>query len=672
MTFSNLKYFVIILLAYLFIFNCNIEKPAAPSWETTLRLPLMAKNIPMSDIIENEEYLHSDTAGIVHFIFNKKIDVFPVEDKLKLTPQKNEYFSEIGVFSLGQPEQKYIDVTLEELYPDAASLQGESVIVPPFTINSITKNLSPYPNFEWVKIETGEIAITLTNHSDITLGKPLQFNIYDIASDELIGGIVFHDLIYPEESITRYIKLHGKRISSNLKIEILGKSVGSAGNVVQIDPAHLLSVNCELSELQVIEAVAFIPEQVFSGSSFLQITDSIAINHGKIKHGLIQFDATKSFPMNSLLEISIPALLDKSGQQFKEIIFLSTNNKNVRNIILDDFIVQSERARVGNQKIEMNWYATIDRSNEMVLIDQHDFIQVNTSTTEIIFDNVSGVLKTVKLEIAPLREKIKVFDELQSIQLQNAKVNVSVKSGVNFPAETDFIVKGTNDVGDTRNFTVKKKIPAASPNSIETTRIILDKSNSNIIEFLNNLPQDVEVYGTVKLGDGVSGGTVTQNDFIEAMLEITAPLTISLNTQSLEAKIDTVKINSDIQEKIKNNLLFGEFFATVNNSIPLGASVYLNLSKTDSSVYSNPNLIVGPIEIGAATTDETGIATRPVQQVSNFILTKDDLKLFENQQLFMGLKIILPGTDNQIITITSSNFINVNAHTIMKFNLTEN
>lgn len=672
MTFSHLKFLVMLLPGSLILFNCNIEEPAAPSWETTLRLPLISKNIPMSDIVDDEEYLHSDGNGVVYFNFSKKIDAFPVEDKLKLTPQQNEYFSEIGVIRLNLSEQKNVAVTLTDLYPDAPSLEGETVIVPPFSIDPILKNLSPFPDFKWIQVETGKIAITLTNQLDITLGKSFQLNLYDISNSELINGIAFQKLIYPGESITGELDLSGKRISNNLRIEIYGESVGSQGHIIQVDPAGSLSINCEVSELLVIEAFASMPKQEFSGTSYMHITDSIAISHAKIRQGLLQFAVTKSFPMSTTLEINIPALSDQSGQQYTETIILSNSNTTERSIRLDEFTLQPGTAHIGNQKIEMNWRATIDQSNEMILIDQHDFFQVNTSTSEIIFNEVSGVLKTVKLEIAPLREKIEVFDELQSIQLQNARVNVSIKSGINFPAETDLIVKGINDNGDIANLSVKKKIPAASPNSIETTQIILDKSNSNIIEFLNNLPQDVEIYGTVKLGDGVSEGTVTQNDFIEAMLEITAPLTISLKAQSLETPVDTVNIDSETQEQIKNNLLFGDFFATVNNSIPLGASIYLNISKTDTSVYSKPNLIIGPIEIAAAMTDENGMVNSPVQQSSNFTLTKEDLELFENQQLFMGLKIIVPGTKNQIVTITSSNFINVNAHTIMKLNLTKN
>ena len=672
MNFNNLKRFVIILLLCLTIFNCNIKEPAAPSWQTTLRLPLIAKNIPMSDIVEDEEVLQSDPTGVVYFKFDKKLDAFPVEDKLRLSPQQSTYISEFGIFNLELSEQKQIDITLAHLYPDAVSLEGESVIVPPFTINPINNNLTPYPDFEWIKVATGEVAITLTNHLDIILGEPLQLNLIDISTGEQIDSITFHKFVYPGESITGYIELAGKRISNKLKINISGQSAGSEGNIIQVDPESALSISCKINELQVVEAFAIIPEQEFFGTSFLQITDSIAINHSKIKRGLMQINATQSFPTNTILEISVPALLDKSGQQFFEKIHLSNNNTEIRNTILDDFSFQPETAHVGNQKIEINWRAIAEETDEMILINQHDYLHVNTSTTEIIFQEMSGVLKTVKLEIEPLREKIEIFNDLESIQLQNASVNVLVKSGINFPAETDLVVRGISNDGDIANFAVKKKIPAASPNSIEITRIILDKSNSNIIEFLNNLPQEVEIFGTVKLGDGVSEGTVTQNDFIEAMLEITAPLTIALKAQSFETRIDTLEINSDTREKIKNNLLSGEFFATINNSIPLGASVYLNLSETDSSVYSNPNLTVGPIEIASASIDETGKATNPVQRGTNFTLTKDDLKLFENEQLFMGIRISVPGTNNKIITITSSNFINVNAHTIMKLNLTKN
>ncbi|MBD3288078.1 hypothetical protein GF337_04685 [candidate division KSB1 bacterium] len=672
MKFNNHRYSTILMLVFLTLLNCEMEKPAQPSWETALRIPLMSKKIPISDIVEEESNLLSDSTGQVHFKFEKKIDTFLLEDKLSLSPNSNEYRTELGVFKVETPEHRSMDVSLTDIYPMSSSMAGESAIIPPFEISPIIKKLAPYPDFAWISIETGEIIITLTNNLDIILGKPLHLNLYDCSDNKLIDALTIDKLIHPGENVIKRIQLDGKRISNSLQIKISGASAGTQGEIVPIDSASSMLIECEISELHVSSALAQVSDLHIGSSSFLHISDSIAIHHATIKQGSMQFCINQSFSANATVEISFPQLFDKSGRELKETISLSGSGDHIRNIMLDGFTVQSEKAAIGNQHLEICWHATIKSSNKMLLIDEHDFVNMNFSISEIIFQEVSGVLKTVEMEIEPLREEIDFFDDLSSIQLQNAGVTIYIKNSINFPAQTDLLLKGISRDGDIANLTVREKIPAASPHSIETTTIILDKRNSNIVEFLNNLPQKVEIYGTVSLGDGVCEGTVTQNDFFEAMLEITAPLSISMDAQEIEVKPDTLKIKNDVREKITTNLLSGEFFATINNSIPLGASIYINISKTDSSVYLNPDIVIGPVEIQPAKINDSGIVTDAVQKSTHFMLTEDDLRLFENPELFMGLKIKMPGTENQIITITSSNFINVNAHTIMKLNLTKN
>jgi len=651
------------------LLSCSLEKPMAPQWETTIRLPLSNENIFISEIVEDEEYLQSDSSGIVNFNFEKNFDRFAVGDKLKLDAFSDEFTTEIGLITVESPGEKSIDITLRSIFAQANALDGQYTVVPSFAIDPITQNLPEYANYAWVIIDSGFVVISLFNHLNITLGSPLILKLYDSSNGTLIDQIVYNRNIEPGESFTDTLNLSQKRLSNNLSIEISGQSIGSNGELIQVDANSSFQIQAYISDLKVSEAYARIPSQKIKGTNYFLIQDSMSVTEAKIKSGTIHLFVDKSLAIPVHLNYTLPDFLTPEQESFSDAFYLNSSNYNGEYISLSDFSMQPEVVESGEQRLKINWSMVTDSTDAMVHVCKTDYLQTKFDISEIIFSEVTGVLRAVNIEINPITEYVDIFDDLDSLFLANANLNVDIINGVNFPAETDIVLRGKNSNGKIVDLPIQKHIEAASPQSVATTSIMLTQENSNIADFINNLPKQIEIFGFFKLGDGFSEGTVTQSDYVEGMVKISAPLAFSLTSQTINTDVDTIEIEQETQDIIRENLLSGELFASISNGLPFGVSTELYFSANDTSVYENPDLIVGPIEVNPGVVDESGSVSAPTVTENHITLEKEDLSVFETSSLHMGIKIYIPGTGDQIVKVEDSNYIQVNTYTILQLRI---
>jgi len=194
-----------------------------------------------------------------------------------------------------------------------------------------------------------------------------------------------------------------------------------------------------------------------------------------------------------------------------------------------------------------------------------------------------------------------------------------------------------------------------------------------VAEFINSRPERILVHGNFKLGSSLTSVSVNGKDTINGTLIFSAPLIFALSAQAQKMDVDTLEIDKDARKTIRENLLSGNLDAKVENALPLGASVTLFFSKTraDSMIYDLYDLKIGPLTVRSApTSGNPGTVTGAFTSDLDVALTKDQLRLFEDSIVYMGIYLTFSGTGNKMVRIRPSDYIGVKASLTAQINTT--
>jgi len=114
-------------------------------------------------------------------------------------------------------------------------------------------------------------------------------------------------------------------------------------------------------------------------------------------------------------------------------------------------------------------------------------------------------------------------------------------------------------------------------------------------------------------------------------------------------------ISGDLTEKLRELTLRVE----VHNNLPVGGTGFFKMAHDSSDLKDNPELIIGPFEIGAAPNDPiTGKPTDVTLSISEDVLSETELDLFRNpgpgyDTLFASMEYELQGTGMHRVCISA-------------------
>ncbi|MFQ6094342.1 MAG: hypothetical protein ACE5OR_16990, partial [bacterium] len=537
--------------------------------------------------------------------------------------------------------------------------------------SSLRLYLPQFSNFFSVTFESGQADVSIINNLAIPLGAPIEVVLKRTDTEEVIDTVVFADEIAPGDSSHQVLDLSSKTLPNALLLEVSGGSPGSRREPVIVDSQSSFTVRIELSTIVITEATAQIPAQEFTGSDSVTVEDSISVSEAVIKSGSIHFELTSFLPLDITLTVEIPDFMSPEGQGLTVEVSLISNETTVREIQLDGYVFKPRVLGDGRQSLSFDWWAqTAGSGEDFVTIKSEDYIQTEVGISELVFAMVRGRLNSVKVNIDPVIRQIDLPSDLHDISFPGARMELIIQNGINFPLQSNLLIIGRNNgSGNTVDLRVQSRIEASNGDGQPTeTTITLDENNSNIVEFLQAMPEEIEVSGEIAIGDGDGEGSISADDFMEGTVRIEVPLELAFAEQEIDTDVDTVEIEKDTRENIVENLQSGRVIAELENHLPVGAEVEIYIALTDSSVFSSPDLVIGPITIAPGViAPQSG---RVYQSTSNQItidLNKEELSLFEHSPVYTGLLIKIPGTNGQVIKIYDNDFLGVKAYSVVKY-----
>jgi len=272
-------------------------------------------------------------------------------------------------------------------------------------------------------------------------------------------------------------------------------------------------------------------------------------------------------------------------------------------------------------------------------------IEVTVSLTELIFSSVSGTLDEVQVKIDSLESDFDIPEEFENFAIDEANLQIAFNSTISFPFDVDITIEAL----ESRN---ALPAPIHISESIVPTGTEPDTVDiGDVADFINSQPTKILVYGDAFIGQGQQSHSITENDSISGKVLFNAPLTVSIPSLKSKMEPDTITIDEDTQDFLRDNLISAEFNAEVENGLPIGANVSIVFSGTctDTLIYENGNYdLKFDLNLGKAQTTNTVPARVDAAEHSrlNITLEENELSHFiNNDTLYVGFMFEFLGPD---------------------------
>ncbi len=178
------------------------------------------------------------------------------------------------------------------------------------------------------------------------------------------------------------------------------------------------------------------------------------------------------------------------------------------------------------------------------------------------------------------------------------------------PIASKFVVGGQQV--DPANL-IKFDIEGSSSAQKVARSVVLSGENSNIDEFVSDLPAELRFVGTLLIQPGGGHVTITQPVELEVGIGASVPLRISGSAtfnKDVDADLSGLRDITDDQNNVSLN--DAELVLTYSNGLPVGFNAVIELQDASGAVVGTiPAGNEAPLLLQTASVDESGIATSP-------------------------------------------------------------
>ncbi len=387
--------------------------------------------------------------------------------------------------------------------------------------------------------------------------------------------------------------------------------------------------------------------------NFFTLPDTVVITHADIRSGRMIVTAHNPTDYTYSAGVNIPAL-QKYGSTYPLSISNIPPGNSSTEIVLD-----GTRLVPGSNN-------RLDYHADMTVLTQGTYggtVILDLFIQDPVFDSVTGVFDHLRIELEDSESELNIPEELRNFQLGSANMKLALRAGFDMSKIfVDMEIEGLDPAngGPVTLSVIDSLMDEAPAQGIFTDTLFV----SNVHTLINSMPGRIRFGGRIEIGDGTPvQSTVHDTSTVAVTASFIAPMTFSLPADSTEAPADTLDLDEDARKSIQDNLKSIGLEATVSNHFPFGMGVAFFFDD-DSLVYVNPRLKVGPLTVASGTVSG-GHVTAPVESVLSFRLTEEDLELFQEETIYMGMRLIFPGTAG-MVTVETDDYITVEAYLAAK------
>jgi len=637
---------IFIAVVFLTLVQCTIKKPEAPEWNTQLTVPIVNRTYPMEEIVRkiDQEGIRIDADSNVIYEINEDIDTITLDADNLTTDNLSYGFSEqLGLIDIDAPSVPPVIVSF-------ASITGLSAGVVPPSSFQVSNDIPPVSTFSSATLANGLLWIHVTNNLGIDLDT-VVVDLIDVVYGMSIGMQVFPGGLDDGETDSVSFDLSGRTVSNQFRVVADCHTTG--GTVLSASGKEMVTAVEFVDNLQVSTATAAVKAATLNFSETVDLQESDPVYEANLTSGQLQLTVTNNTALDATLDITLPDLVLGSTPLTINQPVLAMSNAVIP-VDLTGYSLRPSDSTLP-QALAVSAVATIPGSGgSHVTVNQTDQFQVSADLTNLQFSSVTGRFSSTAATIDPTTEEIDVPKGFDSLQLVNAILTIEVENGVNLPGTVTLTLDGSN--GEQLNLNANI---APGGVGLATTTLIID---STVADFLFPVPDQISITGTATFGDGAMVSTITANDYVFASVNIIAPLEMIIGETQVESDIESEEIEQDDIDLITDHVVEARFNYNIINHLPLGTTVSILLGPDSASVLTAPQLVVGPLAVNAAPTTAGVVSDTISSGYQAIILDSDDIRVLENDTLYIAQEIILHSTNGQAVRLTNNDFLTVQGY----------
>lgn len=632
---------VALLFGLVLFFQCSIKTPTAPSWNTKLTIPLVKKNYDMATLIKKigEPSLKTDSLGNLFFHIEEDLDTIRLWGRLVCDSVTKNFKDTLGSIKIIPSESKKVTFLVTDFY------SGEPGVVPPGD-TTIQTNLDTFTTFHQVTIQEGHATLTVTNHLGLDLDS-LKFDIIDRISAEILQTIVIQEGIRDGDSIIQKLIFADETFSNQFAIQVSAHTPG--GFLASLEDEYL-AFDLSIDSLTVTQGIAKIPDFDLNLEEEIVLPTNHKIDSAKVKTGSLFLDLYNFTGVISEIDIDFPEF-EKNGERLKANSVIPALGHSDLELSLDgySFTPSSHNSIQARIKIHTN-----DSGDQLIFFSSSDSVTASAFLSKVTFSQISGRLEPTLVNIGEIQRDIDLPPGFENAHIKNAHLGLDIHNGVNFPANLSVTIQG--DKGQTLE--LSGAIEAGTPWATAVTTIEED----NLDPLLDPVPQKITVRGQVICGDGISSGIVNEKDFFFGKIQISSPLELILDSCQVEMDPDSYSVNDDVRSLLEDQINASQVIIKIESHLPLDAKVLIFVSKNEESIFSDPVLVIGPVNVLSGELGHHGLVTS--SRISENIISLDhaELQVFRNSPFYIAGKLDFPGTNGNTIKAQATDFIQITSY----------
>ena len=662
------------LTVLVFITGCQLNEPNLPPWETNWSLYLPTEDFTMVDAIDDDNYLVADTTDdgipIVSFNIKDTTDWESIDSKdLSIKPEDRHFSGTVDEIKLDKPLDVESDrINLLSLLSDLFPGIGVGDTLPPFdtvTVHPPSQTVS-FDNFRFVRVNNGNLYVIF--HNDLFLGirSGLKIDVYDDSLGTYITTFIFNNPIPSGSSqASDPVDLGGKAISNRFRFSYTLPLEGSdqKREITQEMADGSIYTVFSMSNLEVDEAWAIIPEQSFTHHDSVDITDEdYKIRHAVIKKAGAVLRIQNQLPISANIRVEFPNFVKDGQIKVLEQFIEAGANQNISVDFNGYEIINSENPGAFINYVQFDASANVPASNGFIRITSQDSFVVDVTMDSLILSELEGRISDLDVDIEKVSlDSIDAFSDIEgSLRLEDLTLTLYVDNQVNFPIDVQMKITGyhRDDLNGpiTDSVTINFNAQILASETSPVTTIVLDKNSTtpSIVDLLEIMPTEISINGQASIsGDG----SVRDGDGIRIRYAIESPLSFQITEPIYyRSELDSIKkddIDEDTRQSITEDLLQAGFQLKVTNQLPVGAEAWFVISVDSTDMDSTESdevwkKLVLKAEIEAAQTDASGYVNQARQSYINKELSQEELQIFKYYPLYFKQTVMINAT-NQVV-----------------------
>jgi hypothetical protein len=667
------------ILLIIFLYGCfeKPSEPVLPTWDVDLTVPIFNRTFTLGEFVEKDTtYLKVGSGNQIYYSTSQELKATKIGDNLKISDISASASTQLGNFEVKDPGTISAKISVGQIFPGLSNVPPGNYIVPSNSPGqTISTNFTAFDNFQSITFDGGVLKITVANGLPVPLQFPDGLKIYAQSNPSTpIVTLFVNETVNANSQKTAEVDLSGITLPANLGLTVTVLSPGSGGSPVYLDVNQMfLTVSAELQNLSIASATAKIPSQtepvVIDDSFILEPNEPQPdlINEATFKSGQLDIRIVNNIDLglNGTLKLyNFVNKFDNSPLQ----IPINIGRKNSTSNTVTQSINLANYKLVGNNLNQISYRVEVrteDTGDEFRTINKNDGLSAQINLTKLVIESISGKVKPreisfdeQKIDLSGLKDYREKFSG--RLRFDDVRVEINLYKTAQFTFDLNLKIKAFN----TRTGRVDSlEIPVDQRRFSGTShRIVLDKSNSTIVDFINSfaeteLPEYLTISGYVFVNPNYETGRVSSSDSIYGNVLVNFPASFGISNAEFKDTSEVEELSSETKKQI-DKANYGKLFVEIDNGVGVELKFRaVLLGFVMDSLISIPKS--NDFIISSAPVDNNGFSIGATKSVNVIELNRDEIQKFKDMKFIRSFLSLATADNGKIVKFRTTDSIKV-------------